>query len=767
MSLIAFDTDSHHVFFERWITEVHDKAKFISGEDDPVYLLYVDESCDDDENSNINRNRNSSFMTYVYFPHNEININLGGSVSDQPRRVSGTGPHTLNLSKGKYESECEHESEYEHECEYNIIHDHKHCFIPLDSTPVHCNPQFDMSTTSFADLIHASEGKYDTCAIEDMTICDIITYCNKTNMFLQGENAALRSSKDLDLDLDLNLDSNLLTFLEKQDFDNDIKSMCMFADLALDSPIVLISYIKYALLSRGYMSEDDLELDSVKPVKYTMLEARSEMMKCNKNLYDVYKQRLLDTMLTSVIEDSRSKAEMEHKLSGLAYEILFDSVVNCMNTLWCFIDGVWQECSTDGYIWNFLTTDFIDYLSHKNCGENTEKLEVYMMSTTIRSRMMKDIKMRLQDDNFYMLLDSKRNIIRMTNGVYDTLTGILTDPVPSDYVSVISGVPYQIFDEDSAQIAKLMKILSSIFPDPDILDFFILSCCTFLEGYNSPKVFYIWWGTGNNAKSLVQTLVMKTFGEYCSTAPTSLVTGKRTESSNATPELCHVEKKLVVFLQEPNPDEKIKAGKMKEMTGNDSMYVRQLFKSGKTMTLKTKLVIVCNNIIEIPGMDAAIRRRIIVLPFTSTFLDPAEYKTRSFKGTLEPNSNIIDLSIEKDLINCKSAFMYVICQRYRKWLYEDNMFLNVPKVIKEATEEYITSNNYPLKFIKNYMHYVSDHAVAATDVYEMFKEWFRRAYPGKKVHDFEKFTKELSDEGYKSNDDGAILDTFVSYNGDN
>jgi P4 family phage/plasmid primase-like protien len=684
MSIIAFDTDSHYVFFKRWATEVHDKARLISGENDPVYLLYVDDYNDNDI--------------------------------------------------------------YEYSYEYNVIRDYKHCLIPLDSTPVHCNPPFDMSTTSFAELVQANNCEEYTCAIEDMTICDIIEYCNRN-----------LSKKDLDI--------NLLTFLEKQDFDNDIKSMCMFADLALDSPMILISYIKYALLSRGYMNEEDLGLDTIKPMKYTLLEARSEMMKCNKSLYDAYKQRLLDTMLTSVIEDSRSKAEMEHKLSGLAYEILLDSVVNCMNTLWCFIDGVWQECSTDGYIWNFLTTDFIEYLGYK--GEHTEKLEVHMMSITIRSRMMKDIKMRLQDDNFYMLLDSKRNIIRMTNGVYDTVTGILSDPVPSDYVSVVSGVPYQIFDEDSAQIAKLMNILGSIFPDPDILDFFILSCCTFLEGYNSPKVFYIWWGTGNNAKSLVQTLVMKTFGEYCSTAPTSLVTGKRTESSNATPELCHVEKKLVVFLQEPNPDERIKAGKMKEMTGNDSMYVRQLFKSGKTMTLKAKLVIVCNNIIEIPGMDAAIKRRIVVLPFTSTFLDPTEYKARSFKGTLEHNSNIIDLSVEKDLISCKSAFMYVICQRYRRWLYEDNMFLNVPQVIKEVTEEYITSNNYPLKFIRNYMHYVSNHAVAATDVYEMFKEWFRKAYPGKKVQDFEKFTKEISDEGYKSNDDGAILDTFVSYNGDN
>ena len=82
------------------------------------------------------------------------------------------------------------------------------------------------------------------------------------------------------------------------------------------------------------------------------------------------------------------------------------------------------------------------------------------------------------------------------------------------------------------------------------------------------------------------------------------------------------------------------------------------------------------------------------------------------------------------------------------------MFLNVPFVIKQVTEEYITRNNYPLKFIRKYLHSVNipGQAVAATEIYEMFKDWFRRGYPGKKVHDFEKFTKELSDEGYKSDE---------------
>lgn len=738
MSLVCFETDTQYILFNNWISEVHEKAKAISGQQDPAYLVFVDEDEDHD--------------TYVYFLNELI--------------------HDVNMV-----------------VQTKVINSLQNCKLQLQSTPVHCNPTIDMSTTTLAELAqfghndHEETELYDY-AIEDVTIEKIIghlnsdalsdrlskhadTKCRSESCHSEYPSKVFRSHSDV-------YSETLYPSGYFLEFDNDIKSMCMFVDLALDhaDPRKLVSYIKQTLITRQYMSEEELDeagyaFKDSPPMKYTMLEVRSEMMKCNKSLYSAYKQKLLSTMLLSIVEDSRSKAEMEHKISGLVYEILFDSVVNCMNTLWCFIDGVWQECSTDGYIWNFLTTDFIEYLTSQ--GESVQKVVMHMMSVTIRSRMMKDIKMRLQDDNFYVLLDSKKNIIRMTNGVYDTITGTLSDPVPSDYVSVITGVPYQIFDENSAQLTKLMRILGSIFPDPEILNFFILSCCTFLEGYNSPKIFYIWWGAGNNAKSLVQTLVMKTFGEYCSTAPTSLVTGKRTESSNATPELCHVEKKLVVFLQEPNPDEKIKAGKMKEMTGNDSMYVRQLFKSGKNMTLKAKIVIVCNNIIEIPGMDAAIKRRIVVLPFTSTFLDPAEYRARSFKGNLEPNSNIIDLSVEKDLLSCKSAFMYLICRRYSEWVHDENMFLNVPLVIKEVTEGYITRNNYPLKFIRKYLHSVNipGQAVAATEIYEMFKDWFRRGYPGKKVHDFEKFTKELSDEGYKSDDNGAILEAFVSYNGDN
>ena len=609
--------------------------------------------------------------------------------------------------------------------------------VDPSATPVYCNPPVDMSLTSLTEFSGIADFPYSTCALEDITIEETVIARDQT----------VTTRKEFEL---------------YDHADSDIRSMSRFVNLALCDPTILLSYIKYTIVSRGYPQDLD-DSDEIVPVKYTTLEARSEMMRCNSELYAAYKQKTLDAMLDSALKTSRSKSEMEHKISGMACELLMDNVVSCMGSLWCFSDGVWQECSSDGYIWNFLTVDFIEYMTSREADE----IALHIMSVTIRSRMMKDIKMRLQDDNFYERLDSKRHIIRMVNGVYNTRTETLSEPVPSDYVSVIAGVPYQIFDRQSYEMCRLITILKTIFPNREVLDFFILSCCTFLEGYNSPKVFYIWWGTGNNAKSLVQMLVMKAFGDYCSTAPTSLVTGKRTDSSNATPELCHVEKKIVVFLQEPNPDEKIKAGKMKEMTGNDSMYIRQLFKSGKTMVFKAKIVIVCNNILEIPGMDSAIRRRIVVIPFTSTFLDPSEYKARERKGTLEPNSHIIDLSVEQELLNCKSAFMYLLCRRYSEWVNYENMSLSPPDVIKEVTEDYATRNNYQLRFIKAYLHPLVGSSVAAAEIYEMFKEWFRKSYPGKKVQDFEQFTKELTEEGYKDDGKGIVYDAFVSYNGDN
>lgn len=587
----------------------------------------------------------------------------------------------------------------------------------MNEKPIHCYPSdTDMCMTSYAEWCGIADTPLAEYALEDIKLRYVVS-----SILEVGMDAATRA-------------------------------MHMFVVTASHSnTTTLKSYINYKFQRTVY--------PGIKPLKHSMLELRSEMKRCNSNMYYEYKNTLIAGILKRITKDARSKDEVEYLLSSLVYEILCDQVVSCDNSMWGFKDNVWKEHPSDGYLWNILTDDLITFLENNQAQE----ISLYMMSNSVRTKIMKDVKNRLQYDDFHNLLDSRPNIILMRNGVYNTETDELEDPVPSDYVSITCGIPYQVFDETSSDISKLISILSTIFPDPDVLDFFLDSCGTFLEGYNNQKLFYVWWGKGNNAKSLVQTLVMKTLGEYCSTAPTSLVTGQRTGASNATPELCHIDKKLVVFLQEPNPEEKIRAGKIKEMTGNDKMYVRQLFKLGKTMTLKAKIVIVCNNIIEIPGMDAAVRRRIVVLPFITTFLDADEYMMRKKKGTLDlSRDRHIDISVEKNLMKCRSAFMYIMSRRYQAFK-DSGSTLTIPHTIRYTTEEYITTNNYPLRFIRKYVHRVEGSTVTITEMYELFKDWFDRSYPRRKVHDFEKFTRELMDEGYTDDGDGTIQDVYVNY----
>ena len=133
MSLVSFDTDTQHILFNNWISEVHEKAKTISGQQDPAYLVYVVDDDDDEDQK-----------TCVYFLHDL-------------------------------------DSESVSEFQAKVIHGVNDCSLQLQSTPVHCNPTVDMSTMSFAEFAelgkahndHEETDLYDY-AIEDVTIEKLI-----------------------------------------------------------------------------------------------------------------------------------------------------------------------------------------------------------------------------------------------------------------------------------------------------------------------------------------------------------------------------------------------------------------------------------------------------------------------------------------------------------------------------------------------------------------------------------------------------------------
>ena len=376
------------------------------------------------------------------------------------------------------------------------------------------------------------------------------------------------------------------------------------------------------------------------------------------------------------------------------------------------------------------------------------------------SRVLDDVKGKLYYPNFESIVDSKKDTIGMSNGTLNILTGELTDPINSDLISKTTHVDYIPYDMHSRELHMLMKTLRKVFPDEDLLKFFIRSCSTFLEKSNSKKVFYVWWGIGNNCKTGMSELVQSAFGDYCATAPVSLITSKRNGASEATPELCHIEGKLVVFLQEPNPKEKMKTGRIKELTGNDKMFVRQLFEVGREIEIKCKIVHVCNFPTAGPDSDAAFKRRMIVIKFPSTFLGDIEYNIQKKRGLDMSHTFRIKDGIDNIFKNMGHVFMSMLIKEFHVF---KEVGLQVPPIVLKNTEEFLTHGNYALKYIKKYLRHSKSPSkyLEAHSIYDLFKSWFRDMYPSYSIPSSETFMKELGDEGFVEDDEGIIYNIKV------
>lgn len=517
----------------------------------------------------------------------------------------------------------------------------------------------------------------------------------------------------------------------------------------------LTGMVRYYLKENG---ESDIFYPNIHPIKCTRLELESQIQKINQEIFSNIKSLSIWYRLQTVFEKATyTKNNLDNCITGLISELLFNNIAftdSKSDTMWIFTEDSWNIQESGWYLWNFISTQLPKYIclqikSGSWSDEQVKTLEHIsriLESVPLRKRLFYDTRMKLFDGSLIAKLNHRIDIIGMANGTYELNLGKIRKPIPDDYISMKTSVELPIV-APLTQIQILMNILKQIFPREDLLKFFIRSCASMLEGYNSHKVYYIWWGTGNNAKTVTQTLISKTLGDYSVSLPTSLITGKRASSTSATPDMCHIEGKLVLFLQEPNPEEKIKGGIVKELTGNDRIYVRDLFKSPRSIQVKGKIVLVCNNIISIPDMDSALRRRTVVIPFISTFVRD--------EVCLENNTYMMNSGIETILEQSREAFLYILTQEYKIF---KKLGLDIPEFINNTTQDYLDAYDYPLTFKKKYITSSEGSMYDIHEAYEMFKDWFTTNNPRRKIPTMEEFSKVLD-----TNSNGQLVNCMVTY----
>lgn len=334
-------------------------------------------------------------------------------------------------------------------------------------------------------------------------------------------------------------------------------------------------------------------------------------------------------------------------------------------------------------------------------------------------------------------LNKNPHLIAFKNGVYDFSSDEFRDGIPEDYLSVSLPIDYEDYGSPcNMKIIEIQQFFQEIFPDDDIRNYFLDQACQSFVGGNADKVFLIWTGTGNNGKTITQTLFEKMFGGLAVKFSTTLLTGKKQQIGVASPELARGGNGVRwAVMDEPNPDETINAGILKALTGNDSYWARDLFEKGKEtreIVPLFKLHMICN---RLPRMsrdaDAAAWGRIRVIPFESQFL-VSGYPDRH-EDRVAQRKFPIDIQMNDKLDSMLKPLAWYLIRRWRDGEWKNRA---APEKVRVATASYHHENDMYSQFIEECI-YDDDDDVSSTltfdALYNVFKQWFRDECPSQVV----------------------------------
>jgi len=337
-----------------------------------------------------------------------------------------------------------------------------------------------------------------------------------------------------------------------------------------------------------------------------------------------------------------------------------------------------------------------------------------LKNANFKDSIMKECRTLFIDDKFEELLDSRSHLIGFENGVYDLKLHIFRDGMPDDYILLSTKNSYVKYNSDLPEIADINDFFAKIFTNKNLRNYVmdILSCI--LDGSISQERFYIFTGQGSNGKSKMLDLIQKAIGEYYCILPIALLTQKRAASNAAQSELERTKGRRFAVMQEPSENERLNIGLMKELSGQDRILVRTLFKEPYEFKPQFKMILTCNELPEVPSDDGGTWRRIKVCNFSSRFCENPVPSKNEFH---------MDLELTDKFDKWKEIFISMLIERHK---HINPSSITEPCEVRIATESYKQNNDIIGQFITEKIiidEEIREPRVTITKLYNDFRIW--------------------------------------------
>jgi phage/plasmid-associated DNA primase len=351
----------------------------------------------------------------------------------------------------------------------------------------------------------------------------------------------------------------------------------------------------------------------------------------------------------------------------------------------------------------------------------------------VKTKILSDLRERFENAMFNGLIDSSPNLTGVFNGVIEVSGRDIRfrEGRPEDFITKCTGISFiEDYTESHVLVRQLNTWFDQLFPDKELKHYFLKFMASGFIAGNVDKILPFFTGRGNNGKSMLVKLFESTYGAYCAKLPQSILTGRATQASSATPELARTKGTRWNFIEEIDDNKPMEKDLIKRATGMDTFYARGLHQDGEEIKSSAKTIIVCNDPPRFANPDQAIQERTRMFPFLATYSYTApdsieeQFKTRTFKR---------DRNFEKKINFLPAAALWMAFKTWPAYMDEGLGKEMEPKIVNQVTLEYWEKYDTYAQFVGENIVRDKDGELTLNDAYDTFKEWFKETFPGEKI----------------------------------
>ena len=313
--------------------------------------------------------------------------------------------------------------------------------------------------------------------------------------------------------------------------------------------------------------------------------------------------RIIDTPasgndLPPTAENSLALAFADRHADELRYIARWGRWLNFDGSRWCF-DSTLHAFERARVICREVAID---------CGKPASTVASAKTVAAVEKLAKSDRRLAAMIEQF----DAGPCLFNTDSATYDLRTGHGRAPDPLDYITKItasaaapSGTPHPLWTGFLHRITGGNPELQSF------LQRYIGYCCT---GLTTEHVFVFAYGTGANGKGTFINTIADIFGDYATIA--DMGTFIASNSERHPTDLAKLNGARLVVAQETQKGRRWNETKIKTLSGGDRITARFMRQDFFDFDPTFKLFIVGNHKPRLTSVDEAIRRRLLLVPFT-------------------------------------------------------------------------------------------------------------------------------------------------------